>query len=186
MARLRKHLTPEEFGALLYETVREGVAATKELSMTGLLTGLELGDGLLSEQYEGEIVIACLFGATLALERSTPAVIRTRIVDGLQQEFVRHLGEQGALPEHCQEWREVFRAHFREYGVCLEGYDGDEPPWKLGRQFLWHLTGRRDHAARSIRHAALYLLRARDLAQHLINEHGPRLRLELPGGESGA
>ena len=180
MTPLRKHHTPEEFGALLYETIREAIAATRELSMTGLLAGLELEDGLLSEQYEGEIVVACLFGATMALERSTSVIIRERIVDGLQEEFIRHLGEQGALPEHCEEWRRVFRGQFKEYRECIEGYEGDEPPWKLGRQFLWHLTGRRDHLARSIRHAVLYLLQARDLAQELINEHGPRLRLELP------
>lgn len=180
MSPLRKHHTPEEFGALLYETVREAVAATRELSITGLLTGLELEDGRLSEQYEGEIVIACLFGATMALERSTPVVIRHRIVEGLQGEFIRHLGEQGASAEHCREWRKVFRAQFQEYAESLEGYEGDEPPWKLGRQFLWHLTGGRDHVARSIRHAATYLLQARDLAQQLINEHGPHLRLELP------
>jgi len=180
MSALRKHLTPEEFGALLYETVREAVVATRELSMTRLLTGLELQDGLLSEQYEGEIVIACLFGATLALERSTSAVIRLRIVEGLQEEFIRHLAEQGAHPEHCREWRRVFSAQFREYAECSEGYEGEEPPWKVGRHFLWHLTGRRDHLAGSVRHAALFLLQARDLAQQLINEHGPRLRLELP------
>jgi len=176
----RRHLTPEDFGALLYETVREAAATTEELSITGLLAGLELPDGHLSEQYEGEIIIACLFGATMALERSAPAMIRQRIVDGLHAEFTRHLAEQGALPEHCREWRKVFTAHFREYELCLEGYEGDEPPWKLGREFLWHLTGGRDHPARSIRHAALYLLQARDLAQQLINEHGPRLRLEIP------
>jgi len=184
MSPLRKHRTPEEFGALLYETIREAVAATRELSITGLLTGLQLQDGRLSEQYEGEIVIACLFGATMALERSTPFVIRQRITEGVQQEFIRHLAEQGASDGDCQEWRRVVRAQFAEYGDCVEGYEGEELPWKLGRQFLWHLTGGRDHVASSLRHAAQYILRARELAQRLINEHGPHLRLELPEGDS--
>ena len=66
-------------------------------------------------------------------------------------------------------------AHFDEYRKCLEGYEGFEPPWKLGRLFLWNITGEEKYHAISIKIATLYLLEARDVCQSLINEHGPTL-----------
>jgi hypothetical protein len=174
-----KNLTPETLGALLYETLREAVASTEELAVHKLLSELEIPEETLPRQYVGEIVIGSLFAATLAVERSTSQWIGERIVEGMTTEFVSHLREQGATPREADEWTGVVERQFAEYRLCMEGHTGLEPPWKLGRKFLWNFSGQKDYVALSIKHATDYLLTAEDLAQQVLNTHGPHLDLNL-------
>ncbi len=172
---MRKNLTPETLGALLYETLREGVASTEELAIEKLLTELQIPEETLPRQYVGEIMLGCLFAAALAVERSTSQGIGKRIVEGMRTEFVSHLREQGATPQQAEEWMGVIERHFAEYRLCMEEYTGLEPPWKLGREFLWNFSGRKDYVALSIKHATEYLLTAEGLAQQVLNTHGPHV-----------
>jgi len=172
---MRRPLTPEGLGALLYEMLREAVASTEELAIGGLLARLEIEEETLPRQYVGEIMIGCLYAATLAIERSTSEWIGGRIVAGMKEEFVSHLREQGATSQQTEQWRGVVERHFVEYGQSMEGYEGLEPPWKLGRQLLRNFSGRNDYTALSVKHATEYLVTMQNLAQKVLNDRGPRL-----------
>jgi hypothetical protein len=182
---MRKHLTPETLGALLYETLREAVASTEELAVGKLLSRLEIEEETLPRQYVGEIMAGCLYAATLAVERSASEWIGQRIVAGMKEEFVSHLREQGATPQQVQQWKGVVDRHFVEYGLSMEDYEGLEPPWKLGRQLLQNFSGRDDHPALSVKHATEYLVTMQTLAQQVLNDYGPRLDTSLQSHDEG-
>jgi hypothetical protein len=171
----RKQLHPEELGAMVYESLRSGMESEDDLSMRRFVDNLDFGGDSPDEHYVGEIVVALMFGATLAIERSTPATVAQRIVSGMKTEFQKHLGEQGATAIQQAEWENVIASRFLEYRLSLEDYSGFEPPWRLGRQFYWNLIGQQDYHAMSIKIATLYLLAARDQCQELLNTHGPTL-----------
>ncbi len=164
---------------MLYESLRAAMAAETELSVERVAGSLDLPTDELSDQYVGEVMIASMFGAALAIERSTWKWLGQQIEKGMVSEFLLHLREQGAADEQVNEWRDVLEARFSEYRTCLEGYEELEPPWKLGRQFYWNITGEERYVAMSIKIATLYILEARDAAQKLINQYGPTLTVDF-------
>jgi hypothetical protein len=175
----RKHLTPEQLGALIYEDIRRRLSSENDLSIDALLGKLgRRADGL-PEQYVGAVMVGSMFGAILAIERSTSRWIADRIIDGMQREFARHLEEQGANPDQVLEWESIIADHFLVYRSALEGYEGYEPPWKLGRLFFWNIIGVEEYVAPAIRQATLYILAIRDAAQDLVNEYGPSLVVQI-------
>jgi hypothetical protein len=172
----KKQFTPDALGASLYEALRAAMTSASVLSIERLLASIGKMPADLDEQYVGDIMIAVMFGATLSIERSTEQWIGERIVAGMQNEFFRHLEEQGATPHQVAEWRDVLANRFQEYRACAAGYDeGLEPPWKVGRQLYWLLTGTVEYLALPIKNSTLFVLAARDQAQLLMNEYGPHI-----------
>lgn len=171
----RKHMTPEDLGALLYEEIRHHLASEDDLSISALLRNISRTVDDVPEHHVGAIMVGAMFGAAMAIERSTSRWIADRIIDGMHREFCRHLHEQGATPEQVIDWESIIADHFLVYRSALEGYEGYEPPWKLGRTFFWNIVGAEEYVAPAIRQATLYLLSVRDAAQELVNEYGPRL-----------
>ncbi len=82
-------------------------------------------------------MVGAMFAASLAVERSGSRWIVEEILSGMRAEFLRHLNEQGALPGQVDEWERILFARSGEFREDLRGYDELEPPWKLGRRFLW-------------------------------------------------
>jgi hypothetical protein len=173
MALFRKYLKPEDLGASLYELLRSGLESESDLSLSRLLRNLEIEQGDLHNQYAGDVMVALMFAATMAVERSASNRVAKAIVSGMKSEFANHLEEQGANPVQQAEWELTLADTFLMYRSCLENYSGFEPPWRLGRQFYWNLLGREEYVAMSIKIATLYLLTARDMAQNLLNKLGP-------------
>lgn len=164
----------------MYEALRALLSSEEELSISHLSDHLEEHDEILDEHFPGEVMIGCIFAANLALERSTSTWIAERVMGGMTGEFLNHLREQGATAAQVAEWENSLRERFAEYARALEGYEGYEPPWKLGRRFLWFLTGDENHLALAVKDATLFLLRARDGAQELVNLYGPTLEYFPP------
>ena len=175
MVLFKKHLRPEELGAMLYEMLRSGLESDGELSLRRLVQSLDLESEQLHAQYAGEVMVGLMYAATLAIERSAPQRVAQMIITGMKSEFSNHLQEQGASPLQMAEWEATVANTFLLYRSSLEDYSGFEPPWKLGRQFFWNLLDREDYVAMSIKIATLYLVAARDAAQDLLNTHGPIL-----------
>jgi hypothetical protein len=178
MRLFRRHYAPEEVGAILYEALRAGMASDGDLSVKTLVENLDRTEAELQEQYVGEIMVGAMFGATLAVARSTSRSIGDRICEGMHQEFYDHLAEQGASVEQVLEWRAVVQGRFLEYRECMEHYEGFEPPWKLGRKLFWNITGVEEYLAMSIKIATLYVLAARDAVQPLLNQYGPSILVD--------
>lgn len=178
MRALQRRKTPEAFGALLYEALRTGLTLPGHLNLDQLASRLCDEGEALDEQYPGEIVVGAMYAATMAVDRSTTRSIADRIIAGMTGEFLGHLGEQGASGPEVGEWGSIMHAHFADYRDMLVGYEELEPPWKLGRQLLWCMTGSEDHTAVAVRDATRFLLAVRDAAQELMNMHGPALLLE--------
>jgi hypothetical protein len=172
--------TPGALGAFLYESLRGAIASDGELSAELLRARIQKSADELDRQFIGEIVVGAMFGAAMAVERSTAGIVGREILAGMKDEFSRHLSEQGAAPQQVEEWRQILEERFAEYRECLTGYEEMEPPWKLGRLFYWNLTGIEEYPALPIKHATLYLLNARDSAQDLLNVLGPSIALNLP------
>lgn len=179
MKLFRKHLTPEELGARIYEALRAGMASDGELSVERFVSSFDLGSVELHEQYVGEVMIGSMFAAVLAIERSTWKWLGEQIGKGMVSDFLLHLREQGAAPKQIAEWNLVAEARFEEYRKCMEHYEGLEPPWKLGRQFYWNITGSEQYLAMSIKIATLYLLEALNAAQQILNQYGPSLVVDF-------
>ena len=177
MRLFRKSLPPEELGAMLYEALRSGMESNDDLSMERFVQGLDRTNESLDEQYEGEIMVALMFGALLAIERSSSPRVAEQIAAGMKAEFLNHVHEQGASAVQKAEWEAVIAGRFLLYRQTLEGYSGYEPPWKLGRQFFWNLVGSEEYIAMSVKIATLYILAARDACQLLLNEYGPSLAI---------
>jgi hypothetical protein len=175
MKLFRRHYSPEEVGAMIYEALRAGMASDGELSVKTLLDNLDRTEADLHDQYVGELMVGAMFGALLAIDRSTSHWIGEQICQGMHKEFHAHLAEQGASDEQVREWRAVVQGRFLEYRQCMEQYEGFEPPWKLGRQLFWNITGVEDYLAMSIKIATLYVLAARDAVQPLLNQYGPSI-----------
>lgn len=159
---------------MLYEMLRSEGEGPGTLSMEGLVSSLGLepeGPNRL-----GEIMAGMLFACTIAAERSASPQTATLITAGARAEFMTHLLEQGADPVQRAEWDAVLAERMLSYRRILEATTGFEPPWKLGRAFYWNLSGQERYDALAVKVATLYLMEARDAAQRLLNEHGPRLR----------
>ncbi len=172
MKLFRKNYSPQEVGAMIYETLRAGMASDENLSVKTLIENLDRTEAELQDQYVGEIMIGAMFGATLAIDRSTSPWVAEQICRGMHLEFYSHLAEQGASEEQVLEWRVVVQERFHEYRRCMELYEGFEPPWKMGRQLFWNLTGAEEYLAMSIKIATLYVLAARDAVQPVLNQYG--------------
>ena len=179
MKLFRKHCTPEELGARVYEALRAGMASDGELSLQRLLGALDVSSNELQEQYVGEVMIGAMLAATLAIERSTSAWMGEQISQGMINDFLLHLSEQGASLRQIEEWRTVVRARFDEFRRIMKGYEGLEPPWKLGRQFYWNMSGREEYLAMNIKISTLYLLEAVDHAQEIVNLYGPTVVVDF-------
>lgn len=178
MKLFRRHYTPQEVGAMIYETLRAGMASDADLSVRTLVQNLDRTEADLEEQYVGEIMIGAMFGATLAIERSTSPWLGEEITRGMHLEFYAHLAEQGASEKQVLEWRAVVQERFREYRRCMEQYEGFEPPWKMGRQLFWNITGAEEYLAMSIKIATLYVIAARDAVQPVLNQYGPSIAVQ--------
>ena len=179
MKLFRKHCTPEELGARVYESLRAGMASDGDLSIQRFLTSLDVTSDDLQEQYVGEVMIGAMFAATIAINRSTSAWMGEQIVQGMINDFLLHLSEQGAMLRQIEEWRAVVRERFDEFRITMEGYEGLEPPWKMGRQFYWNMSGREEYLAMNIKISTLYLLEALDQAQEIVNLYGPSLVVDF-------
>ena len=179
MKLFRKHCTPEELGARLYEALRAGMASSNDLSLERYVNSLGFSTGDLQDQYVGEVMIGAMFAAIMAIERSTSRWIGEQIRKGMVSDFLRHLKEQGASESQIGEWKTILNIRFDEYQTSLEGYEGLEPPWKLGRQFYWNMIGTEEYQAMSIKISTLYLLEARDAAQELLNLYGPTILVDF-------
>lgn len=178
MKIFQRRKTPEALGALLYESLRAGLAVPGPMSIESVAVTLSEDGERLNEQHAGEIVVGAMYAARMAIDRSTERAVADRIVAGMTGEFLKHLGEQGASPFEVGQWRSIVNAHFADYRDLLLGYEGLEPPWKFGRQLLWCLTGSEDHTAIAVRDATRFLLAIRDAAQEVVNLHGPALIVE--------
>lgn len=178
MGLFQKNLRPSDLGILTYERLRKSMQSTEDLSMNGLLTGLELVPEELDPQYVGEIMIGLMFGAALAVESNASARAAQQVVSAMKAEFLNHLDEQGATLIQKAEWEAVLAERFLSYRRCLDGYSGFEPPWKLGRAFFWHIINNEMHIAMCVKICTLYLLAARDLCVEILKEYGPRLQME--------
>lgn len=179
MKLFRKNLTPEELGAIIYEKLRAHLASDDELSISSLLAKLGRREEDLPEQHQGAIMVGTMFGAVMAIERSTSRWIAKRIMEGMHKEFFSHLSEQGASASQVRDWDQIVVVHEMAYRKTLEGYDeGGEPPWRLGREFLWNIIGSEEYVATQIKEATLFLLQALDVAQSLMNKYGPTLILD--------
>lgn len=164
---------------MLYETLRAGMASDGELAVVRFVDSLDLDPGELHEQHVGEVMIGSMFAAVLATERSTWKWLAEQISKGMVNDFLLHLREQGASAVQIAEWGEVVEGRFEGYRECLEGYEGLEPPWKLGRQFYWNIVGNQQYVAMSIKIATYYLLEAQNAAQRVVNQYGPTLTLSF-------
>ena len=171
----KKKYTPEELGALIYESVRSEMEGDAELSIHYFIEELGKQESELQEQYVGVVMIACLFGAVLAIERSTAPWVCRRIRTGLETEFFKHLFEQGASDQEVEEWRAVQAEHFLGYFKALEGKSGGELPVELGWELVWNLAGVEDDDDLVAQRAALYVMASRDHTQRIIDEHEPNL-----------
>ena len=178
MRLFQKNLRPSDLGITIYERLRKGMQSDEDLSVNGLLIGLEIVPEELHEQYIGEIMIGLMFGATLAIESSASATAAQQVVASLKAEFLNHLHEQGATPIQKAEWEAVVADRFLTYRKCLDGYSGFEPPWKLGRAFFWHVINKEIHVAMCVKICTLYLLAAKEVAAAILKEYGPRLQME--------
>ncbi len=146
-----------------------------DLSLSGLLRSLDLEPQNLDEQYAGETMVALMFGATLAIERSASPRVAEQIGAGMKAEFLSHIKEQGATQLQKAEWESIIAGRFLDYRRSIEDYSGFEPPWKLGRQFFWNIIGEEKYIAMSVKIATLYILAGRDVCQTVLNEYGPSL-----------
>lgn len=174
----QKNLRPADLGTAIYERLRKGMQSTDDLSMNGLLSGLEVLPEELDSQYIGEIMIGLMFGATLAIESHAGQRAAQQVIASMKAEFLSHLDEQGATSIQRAEWESVLADRFLAYRRSLDGYSGFEPPWKLGRTFFWRIIGREVHIAMCVKICTLYLLAARDLCEQMLKEYGPRLQME--------
>jgi hypothetical protein len=174
----QKNLRPADLGIVIYERLRREMQARDELSMNGLLTGLEVVPEELDEQHVGEIMIGLMFGATLAIESTASAMAAAQVVAAMKAEFINHLHEQGATTIQKAEWETVMADRFLTYRKCLDGYSGFEPPWKLGRAFFWHVINNELHIAMCVKICTLYLLAAKTTTSDILKEMGPRLVME--------
>lgn len=163
---------------MIYERLRTSMQSSDELSVNTLLAGLEVVPEELGEQYIGEIMIALMFSATLAIESHASPRAAHLVVSAMKAEFLNHLDEQGASAIQKAEWEAVLADRFLVYRKTLDGYSGFEPPWKLGRAFFWNLINSELHIAMCVKICTLYLLAARDMCIEMLKESGPRLQME--------
>jgi len=168
----RKH-TPEKAGVLLFEHLRREVSGDGILSLERLREALLEGMPVVADQFEGEMMIGCMFAAVLAIEDTCPTPMREVVRRGLEGEFIRHLQEQGATDGQVEEWRVVLADHFTEYFRSMEGQTDPALPSALGREFLWNLTGVEEPDVRLAETAAVYLTAARAVARRLLREWVP-------------
>jgi hypothetical protein len=174
----QKNLRPADLGIVIYERLRKEMQSREELSMNGLLAGLELVPEELDEQHVGEVMIGLMFGATLAIESSASATVAAQVVASMKAEFLNHLHEQGATSIQKAEWEAVLADRFLAYRKTLDGYSGFEPPWKLGRAFFWNVINNELHIAMCVKICTLYLLAAKVTCAEMLKEMGPRLTME--------
>ena len=171
---LARKQNPEKTGVLLFEHLRSEVSGDGILSVDRLRESLLEGMPVVADQFEGEMMIGCMFAAVLAIEDTCHAPMREPVRHGLEGEFIRHLREQGASDEQVDEWRIVLAEHFTEYFRSVEGDTGPALPEALGREFLWNLTGVEEPDARLAETAAVYLTAARAVSRRHLREHLPQ------------
>ena len=183
MSWRHKSTSAGELGTALYEHLRAALEGDGPLSLSSLFAALTQRGMEADLNFAGEAMIGAMFGAAIATDRSTTSVMGREILEGMTREFNSHLREQGASAEQQVEWLVILKDRFQAFRTAMEGYDGLEPPWKLGREFLWNLTGLEEYDALLIKRATGYLMDAVDAAQRLLNDLGPRLKLDptLPG-----
>lgn len=174
---LGRKKTDEELGALLYEHLRRQVAGDGVLSTETLRRALETSLVGVHDQFQGEAMLGCLFAAVLAIEETTPAARSSVVRAGLENEFYRHLREQGANDHQVEEWRAVLAEHFVEYFRSVQGHTAPPLPADLGREFLWNLTGIEEEDPGLVEAATVYLMAARYVARRRLQTLLRDLRL---------
>ncbi|MCC6396758.1 MAG: hypothetical protein IT282_07035 [Bacteroidetes bacterium] len=165
--------TPEETGKLLYEHLRQEITGPGILSMNRLREIFEEQLTGLGGQFEGELIIGCMFAAVLAIEETTHPPMGQAVRRGLEGEFQRHLREQGASEAQIEEWQVVLGEHFAEYFQSVQGNADPALPAALGREFVWNLTGVEEEHAGLIEASTVYLTAARIVARRLLRQHLP-------------
>jgi hypothetical protein len=168
----RKH-TPEVTGVLLFEHLRREVSGDGILSMDRLRESLLERMPVVADQFEGEVMIGCMFAAVLAIEDTCHPPMRGAVRRGMEEEFLRHLREQGATDEQREEWLVVVGDHFTEYFRSIESQTDPALPTALGREFLWNATGVEEHDPGLAETSTVYLTSARAVARQLLRQQLP-------------
>jgi hypothetical protein len=172
----RSRLTGSGLGALVYEELRTEVAGDGLLSLSRLVERLRDASAPAHPQSAGEVMIACMFSATLVAEQVGVPGFLEELRIGLETEFIRHLREQGASEEQVEEWRVVLAEHFAEYYRTMDSHADTALPSMLGREFLWNLTGEENTVPVCEMLCTTYMTAARAVAARVITRHLPRLR----------
>jgi hypothetical protein len=172
----RSRLTGSGLGALVYEELRTEVAGDGVLSLVRLVERLRDVSAPAHPQSAGEVMIACMFSATLAAGQVGTPGFPEELRSGLETEFIRHLREQGAGEGQVEEWRVVLAEHFAEYYRTMDMHAGVALPAMLGREFLWNLTGEEIAIPVCDTICTTYMTAARAVAARVIERHIPRLR----------
>lgn len=170
------HFTASGLGALAYEELRGEVAGDGILSLDRLVERLRDASAPARPQSAGEVMIACMFSATLVAEQAGTPGFLEEFRSGLETEFIRHLREQGASEEQVEEWRVVLAEHFVEYFRTMDSHADAALPSMLGREFLWNLTGEETTVPVCEYLCTTYMTAARAVAARVITRHLPRLR----------
>lgn len=161
--------TAVEAGARLYEQLRQDIIGDGPLSMDRFRATLSRFPTPVGEQFEGEVVVGAMFAACLAIEEAGSAGMVEELRRGVEEEFIRHLREQGAEATHVDEWRTILGEHFAEYFRSMDGHTGPALPSALGREFLWNITGVEEDDAGAIDAATTYLAAARAVARRTLH-----------------
>jgi len=172
----RSRLTGSGLGALVYEELRTEVAGDGLLSLDRLVERLRDVSAPAHPQSAGEVMIACMFSATLAAAQAGTPGFPEEFRSGLETEFIRHLREQGAGESQIEEWRVVLAEHFAEYYRTMDTHADAALPAMLGREFLWNLTGEEIAIPVCDNICTTYMTAARAVAARVITRHLSRLR----------
>lgn len=161
MPLFRKPISAAELGTIIYDSVHSAFL-DGPMSYESFAERLGTDPDDLPNGYEGEVLIALLYSAAVAVEATYEEPIGGPILESMVNVYVSH-GEEGGLNRaQVDQLKDQFRKRVHEYAGCLRNNAGLGPAGHLGKALYRNVVGDERQSALGVTAAAQYFFASVD------------------------
>ncbi len=161
MSLFRKSISPAALGTVIYDFVHRAFL-DGPMSHESLAEELNEDPADLPDGYEGEVLMALLYSAMVAVEATCEESTGGPILESMVKVYVSQ-GEEGGLGRsQVEQLKEQLRRRVHEYAACLRNHTGSGPAWHLGKAFYCNVVGEKRESAVGVTTAARYFFASVD------------------------
>lgn len=177
MALIKKKISPQDLGKVLYTNIRYGIMSSESpFNHNKLINNLnENPDNLkLKWSYSIEILIFAMYLSSETLMAKYPSSTGSEVMKGILSEFMAHIQpivEPDLNTGTFEQIIQLIDNRFSEYCECLRNQESAGPTWHLGVKAYWNIIGQEKQEPGPPMILSVYALEFMDFIDNILNDY---------------